>query len=84
MGAVVDEQMIVAVELELVEAQHEPLQDGLRLEGNDAVQIGFVLRTQNSAVDLAIELLQEVVLAQRRHVIVFVLLGRAPGDEEEH
>ena len=69
MGAVVDEQMIVAVELELVEAQHEPLQDGLRLEGNDAVQIGFVLRTQNSAVDLAIELLQEVVLAQRRHVI---------------
>ena len=68
-SAIVDEKMIVAIELKLIKAQHEPLQNRLRLEGDDAVEIGFVLRSQNSAVDFAIQLLQEMVLAQRRHVI---------------
>ena len=68
-SAIVDEKMIVAIELKLIKAQHEPLQNRLRLEGDDAVEIGFVLRSQNSTVDFAIQLLQEMVLAQRRHVI---------------
>lgn len=68
-GAVVDEQVVVAVELQLVEAQHETLQDRVRLERDDTVQVGLVLRAQQRAVDLAVLLLQKVVLAQRTHVI---------------
>ena len=37
MGSVVDEQMIIAVELQLVEAQHKALQDRLRLESNNTI-----------------------------------------------
>ena len=69
MCAVVDEQVIIAVELELVETQHETLQDRLRLECYNAVQIRFILRSEHGTVNLPIELLQKVVFAQRRHVI---------------
>ena len=64
MGAVIDEKMIVAIELELVEAKHKTLQDGLRLERDDAIEVRFVLRPQHSAIDFAVELLQKVVLAE--------------------
>ena len=37
MGPVVDEQMIIAVELQLVEAQHKALQDRLRLESYNTI-----------------------------------------------
>lgn len=57
MRAVVDVEVIVAVQLEEVEAQHETLQDRVRLEGDNAVQVAFVLRPQHSAIYLAIQLL---------------------------
>lgn len=43
MGSIVDEQMVVAVQLQHVEAQHKALQDRVRLEGDDAVQVALVL-----------------------------------------
>ena len=36
-SAVVDQQMVVAVELELIETEHEPLQDGFRLESDQTI-----------------------------------------------
>lgn len=39
------------------------------LEGDDTIQISLVLRPQDGAVNLSVQLLQEVVLAQRLHVI---------------
>lgn len=69
MGSIVDQQVIVAVQLEHVEAQHEALEDRVRLEGDDAVQVAFVLRPEHGPVDLSVQLLQEVVLAQRLHVV---------------
>lgn len=69
MGPVVDQQVIVAVQLQHIEAQHEPLQHRVRLEGDDAVQVAFVLGPQYGAVNLPVQLLQEVVLAQRLHVV---------------
>ena len=68
-SAVVDEQVVVTVKLELIETEHEPLEDRFGLEGDEAVQVGFVLRPQHGSIDLAIKLLQEMALAQRRHVI---------------
>lgn len=68
-SAIVNEQVIVAVELQLIEAQHEPLQDRFRLEGHDAIDVRVVLRAEHGAVDLAVDLLQKVALAQRCHVI---------------
>jgi len=44
MGSIVDQQVIVAVELQHVEAEHEALQHRVRLEGDDAVQIPLILR----------------------------------------
>lgn len=68
-GSVVDEQVVVTVQVEHVEPQHEALQDRVCLEGDDAVETLLVLRAQHGAVDLPVQLLQEVVLAQRLHVI---------------
>lgn len=68
-SSVVNEQVIVTVELKLIETQHETLQDRLRLECDEAIQIVLVLRPQNGAIDLAIELLQKMALAKRSHVI---------------
>ena len=39
------------------------------LEGDDAIEIGFVLRSDNGAVDFAVQLLKKVRFAQRRHMI---------------
>jgi len=69
MGSIVDQQVIVAVELQHVEAEHEALQHRVRLEGDDAVQIPLILRPEHCSIDLPIKLLQEVVLAQRLHVV---------------
>lgn len=63
MGAIVHVEMVVAVELQQVEVQHEALQDAVRLEGDGAVQIALVARPQHAAVQLAVLALQEVVLA---------------------
>ena len=43
-SAVVDEQMIVAIELKLIETKHETLEDRFRLESDEAIQIVLVLR----------------------------------------
>lgn len=69
MRSIVHVQMIVAVQLQHIEAQHEALQNGMRLEGDDAVQIAFVLRPQHGPIDFAVQLLEKVVFAQRLHVI---------------
>jgi len=42
-GAIVNQQMIVAVQLQHVEAEHEALQHRVRLEGDNAVKIPLVL-----------------------------------------
>ena len=39
------------------------------LECNDAIEIGFILWSDDSTVDLPVQLLKEMRLAQRRHMI---------------
>ena len=51
MGAVVDVELVVAVDGELLEPDHEPLEDRLRLEGDDAVDVALVPRGHHGAVD---------------------------------
>lgn len=68
-GTVVYEEMVVAVELQEVEAKHETLQDGMRLKGDDTVEVPLVLRLEHRPVYLPVQERQEVVLTQRRHVI---------------
>lgn len=67
--AVIYVQVIVAVQLQEVEPEHEPLQDRVRLERDHAVEIPLVPRPEHRAVDLPVELLQEVVLAEGLHRI---------------
>lgn len=67
--SIVDKQMVIAVQLEHVEAQHKALQDRVRLEGDDAVQVALVLWPEHGSIDFAIELLQKVILAQWLHVV---------------
>jgi len=43
MGPIIYEEMVIAVQLQEVKPQHETLQDGVCLEGDDAVQVTFVL-----------------------------------------
>lgn len=69
MCPVVDKQMIIAVQLEHVEAQHEALQNRVGLERDDTVQIALILGPEDGAINFAIKLLQKVVLAQRLHII---------------
>lgn len=69
MRAVVDVKVIVAVELQLVEAQHEPLKDAMRLESDGAVEIPLVLRYQNGTVDFCVEIPHEVLFAHVGHLI---------------
>lgn len=57
MGSIIDEQMIIAVQLEHVEAQHEALQYRVRLKGDDTVQVAFVLGPQDSAINFTVKLL---------------------------
>lgn len=67
MGAVVNVQMVVAVQLQEVEPEHEPLQDRVGLERDDAVQVALVLRPEHRAIYLPVQVHEEVVLAQRLH-----------------
>lgn len=60
-------QVIVAVQLQKVEPQHEPLQNRMRLERNHAVEIPLIPRPENGPVDLPVQLLEEVVLAEGLH-----------------
>lgn len=55
---IVDVEMVVAVELEYVESQHEPLEDGVRLECDHAVQVAFVFRIEDGSVYFTIQLLE--------------------------
>ena len=64
MGAVVNVEMIVAVELEEIEAHHEALENRMRLECDYAVEIALVLRPQKCSVDFPVDLLKEVVFAK--------------------
>ena len=43
MGPIIYEEMVITVQLQEVKPQHEALQDGVCLEGDDAVQVPFVL-----------------------------------------
>ena len=49
-GAVIDNQFVVAIHGEILEPDHEPLQDGLGLEGDDTIDISLVFRSDNSAI----------------------------------
>lgn len=69
MSAIVYEKMVVAVKLQEIEAKHKALQDGMRLEGDDTVEVSLVLRLEHRPVYLPVQERQEVVLTQRRHVI---------------
>lgn len=69
MGPIVYEKMVITVQLQEIEPQHEALQDGVRLEGDDAVQVPLVLRLQHCSIYLAVLKRQEVVLTLRRHVV---------------
>ena len=51
MRAVVDEELVVAVDDQLLEPEHEPLEDALGLEGDDAVHVALVLGDDHGAVD---------------------------------
>ena len=48
--AVVDDERVVAVDLEPLEPEHEPLQDGLGLEGGHAVQVALVVGDDDGAI----------------------------------
>ena len=50
-GPVVDDEPVVAVYGDLVEPEHEPLQDGLCLEGDHAVHVSLVARDDHGPVD---------------------------------
>lgn len=85
-GPVVDEQVVVAVQLEALEPQHEPLEDGVRLEGDGALQVPLAPGSEHGALDHAVVLLQEGVVAQLRHRVEIVAIGRGeryPGGDEQ-
>ena len=50
MRAVVDDEFVIAVEGQFLEADHEALQDGLGLEGDDAVEVALVERGDHGTV----------------------------------
>ena len=55
MGSVINVQMVVAVESEFFEPQHEPLQNAICLESHDAVQITLIFRSDDGPVDLFVQ-----------------------------
>lgn len=62
---VVDVEHVVAVDLESLEAEHEPLEDGLRGEGDDALDVALVVRLDDGAVDGDGDGREEALLAAR-------------------
>lgn len=63
------EQVVIAVQGQLLEAQHEALQDRVRLEGEDAVQVRLVLRRYQCPVNLLVEWVESLSVAQFRDVV---------------
>ncbi|KAK1136572.1 hypothetical protein K0M31_001118 [Melipona bicolor] len=61
--------MIVAVQLQLVETKHEPLEDTMRLKGDGAVEVLLELRDQNSPVYFSVEISHIVLLAHVAYLI---------------
>lgn len=53
-SAIVHVEVVVAVQLQQVEVQHEPLQDAVRLERDGAVQVALISRPEYPAIQLAI------------------------------
>ena len=66
---IVDVKMIVAVQLQLVETKHEPLEDTMRLKGDGAVEVLLELRDQNSPVYFSVEIPHVVLLAHVAYLI---------------
>lgn len=54
MCPIIHNQMIVAVELQQVKMQHEPLQDAVRLKRHRAVQVAFITGPEHASVNLAV------------------------------
>ena len=63
--AVVDVEHVVAVDLESLEADHEPLQDGLGGEGDDALHVALIVRLHDGAVDRVGDGGEEALLVAR-------------------
>jgi len=68
-SSIIDKQMIIAIQLEHIESEHETLQDRVRLKGDHTVQVAFDLGPKYSSINFAVKLLKKVILAQRLHVI---------------
>lgn len=69
MRAIVDVKVIVAVQLKVVETEHEPLKDAVCLEGDGAVEVLLELRLQNRPVYLPVQISHVIVLAHVAYVI---------------
>ena len=63
MRAVVDDEVVVAVNVHRVEPEHEPLQDGLGLEGDHALDVALVLGHDDGAVHRPGNVGQEALVA---------------------
>ena len=63
-GAIVDQQPVVAVNAELLETDEELFQDRLCLEGHHAVEVALVPRHNDGTVHLARHLLPETIAAR--------------------
>ncbi len=63
MSAVVDDELVVAVDSQVLEADHESLEDRLGLEGDDAVQLALVVGRHDGAVDHARNVGEEALVA---------------------
>lgn len=66
---IVDVKVVVAVQLEMVETEHEPLKDAVRLEGDGAVEVLLELRLQNRPVYLPVQISHVILLAHVAYVI---------------
>ena len=69
MSAVVDVEVIIAVECQLLEPQHELLQNGVRLERDRAVEVVLRLGADDGAIDLLVQRVDALAETQRRDVI---------------
>lgn len=84
MSAVVDVEVIIAVECQLLEPQHELLQNGVRLERDRAVEVVLRLGADDGAIDLLVQRVDALAETQRRDVIKSISIrGHSMiGDDE--
>lgn len=68
MRAIEDVEVIVAIELQAIEPEHEALEDAVRLESNGAIERSLVLRRYDGPLDLPVKISQEVILANVCHL----------------